>query len=310
MNKLSSVSIVMAAYNGGKFITEQIDSILKNTYKDWTLEICDDGSTDKTVEIVEEYVRKYPGKIKLFKNEKNIGVVKNFLNGAKRSKGEYIMFCDQDDVWLPNKIEFTIDQMKKNESRFGKETPLAVFTDAKVVDVRLRILEESFFESASLDVSKIDMPHMLMENKLLGCTVMFNQALLGKFNEIPAFARYHDWWVGLLAAAFGKIIYLNESTLLYRQHGGNVVGNINFFQYVKNRLMDIKEQKRVLQLTKKQAWNFLEIYGRELSEEIKNIVYDFAYLDNYNFFEKRKILLEKKYLKTGIIRNIGVLLLI
>lgn len=310
MNNLSNVSIVMASYNGDKFIREQIDSILKNTYQDWTLEICDDGSTDKTVEIVEEYIDKYPDKISLHRNERNLGVVINFLEGAKRAKGKYIMFCDQDDVWLSNKIEYTMDQMKKSESRFGADTPITVFTDAKVVDVRLRTLEESFYEASSLDVSKVDIPHLLMENKLLGCTIMFNQPLMDKIIEFPDFARYHDWWVGLISSSFGKIVYLNEPTLLYRQHGGNVVGNVSFFQYVRNRLKDIKEQKRALELTEKQAWNFLEIYGQELSEEVKTIVYDFAYLGNYGFLKKRKLILKKKYLKTGIIRNIGVLLLV
>lgn len=310
MNKLSSVSIILASYNGAKFIKEQIDSILKNTYQDWTLYICDDGSKDKTLEIVEDYVLKYPDKIKLYKNERNLGVAANFLFGAKRAEGDYIMFCDQDDVWLPNKIEYTIDQMKKSESRYGTETPITVFTDAKVADVRLRILHNSFYESASIDVSKVDMAHMLMENKLQGCTIMFNRLLLDKIKEVPEFARYHDWWIGLLSAAFGKIVYLNEPTLLYRQHGENIVGNMSFVQYMRSRILDIKEQKKALALTQKQAWNFLELYSKELPDEMKKLIYDFAYLGNYNFFEKRKLILERKYLKTGIVRNIGVLLLI
>lgn len=307
---MSCVRIVLATYNGQKFIREQIESILSNTWEEWTLEICDDGSTDRTIEIVEEYTKKYKDKIFLHQNEENLGVTRNFLEGAKRATADYIMFCDQDDVWLPHKIECTLTKIKEIEERAGKETPVAVFTDAKVVDIRLREIDASFYKAGRLNVKKTDIAHLLMENKVIGCTTMFNRALLNKMYEVPDFARYHDWWIALLASVFGKLYYLDEITMLYRQHSGNVIGSQSFLSYVAERIKEIKQQVEVLKLTQKQAWNFYEVYKEELLEEQRQVIYDFAYLKNRNWLERRDKLIHYGYWKTGFIRNVGVFLLI
>lgn len=307
---MSDVSIVLATYNGGRFLREQLESILSNTYQFWNVEICDDGSTDNTIEIAEEYVKKYPNKITLHKNHENLGITMNFLEGAKRAKGNYIMFCDQDDVWLPHKIERTLNRMQEEEQRAGRDVPIAVFTDAKVVDIRLRKMYDSFYKTGALDTKKLDLPHLLIENKVIGCTTMFNRALLQQLKELPEFARYHDWWIALVAAVFGKLCFLDEVTIQYRQHGGNMVGSQSFFKYAIERTKYIKVQKASLRTTEKQAWNFYEIYKNQMLEEQKQVIYDFAYLNNMNWLERRDKVIHYGFWKTGLLRNIGVLLLI
>lgn len=307
---MATVSIVLATYNGASHLEEQLDSIFENTYTDWILEICDDGSTDRTLEIIGEYQEKYPGKILLHQNEENQGVTVNFLEGAKRAQGEYVMFCDQDDVWLPEKIEKTLHFMKEQEKMEGEKTPIVVFTDASLVDGVLRTLNDSFFDYNGLRTDQIDLAHLLIENKVIGCTSMFNRAVVERIIRFPTMARYHDWWIALIGATFGKIAFLNEPTMKYRQHGANVVGAQNFFQYFINRISNIKVQKQSLQACEKQAWEFYEIYKTYLLEEQKQIILDFANIYSVNWLEKRDRLFRNGYWKSGLIRNIGVFLLI
>lgn len=308
---ISKIDIIMATYNGETYLKEQIDSILENTFTDWTLTICDDGSKDRTIPIVKEYEEKYKGKIILHQNEKNLGVKLNFFEGMKRSKADYIMFCDQDDVWKKDKIQITYDKMLELEKKQKKEIPLAVFTDANIVDEKLELLKESFFEAGALDTKKIDLAHILMENKLIGCTLMINKSVANRFNTLPTHVRMHDWWIAILVSSFGVIEFLNQKTLLYRQHGENVIGgNQNFFTYFKSRISSLKKQKQVLLLTQKQAECFYQIYQKELSPHSKQLIYDFANLHKMNFIKRRYLLFKHRYFKTGFIRNIGVFILI
>lgn len=314
---MNRVNIILAAYNGEKYIGEQIESIINNSFTDWYLWIFDDGSTDGTSNIVEGYILKYPDRIKYFRNEKNKGLTLNFLEGlryvadCKSSKEqEYYMFCDQDDVWMQDKIKKTYKQMKKLEHKYGEDTVAAVFTDAKVVDEQLRMIEPSFFQSSKLDMKKKDLPHILMENKLIGCTVMVNDALVKKITALPTKARYHDWWIALLAASFGRISYLPEATINYRQHSNNMVGNQNFLAYIKNRITSLQMQKKALHKTMIQAEEFHQIYRKELSEQDQMLISNFAHLEQFNWILRRWMIVRYGYLKSGFLRNIGLLFLI
>ncbi|NLP35105.1 MAG: glycosyltransferase family 2 protein [Clostridiales bacterium] len=308
---MSMVSIVMTTYNGEKYIAEQIDSILASSFQDIEINIFDDGSRDGTVSILREYEKRYLNKIHVYQNKENLGVTKNFLQAVGRTRSDYIMFCDQDDYWKPDKIAVTLKRMRHMEAQVGKDVPIAVFTDAKVVDEELNTIDQSFFKSGRLDPTKTDLPHLLMENKLIGCTIMFNSALrkIIEEYEIPENAKFHDWWVGLIAASLGKIGYVNQSTLLYRQHGNNVVGNSSFLTYIKDRVMSLQQQKKSLRILQLQAEEFLSIYGNLLEEDKRSIIRRFADLGKVNFIKRRIYMLRYGYLKSGIIRNIGLMLL-
>lgn len=306
---MSRVSIVMSTYNGEKFVGEQITSILASSYQDIDLYIHDDCSSDTTMDILKIYAEKYPEQIHVYQNDVNLGYTLNFLQGLCNTTADYIMFCDQDDVWKPNKIADTLKRLQLMEAQLGKDKPIAVFTDAVVVDVQLQELRPSFFKAGKLDPKKTDLPHILMENKLIGCTVMINAALrkILKSRKLPNRARYHDWWIALIAAACGKIGFLPEQTLLYRQHGSNVVGNRNFLSYIKNRLTSPKRQKEAILALVNQAEEFLNLYGDMLSEDSYRKLQRFAELKHMGYLKRRVILLKYGYLKTGIIRNIGLL---
>lgn len=309
---MSTVAIIMTTYNGEKYVEEQIKSILSSSYQDFELYIFDDGSKDSTISILERYKADYPDKINFVRNSMNYGVTMNFIQALGKMTADYIMFCDQDDVWLPHKIEVTLKRMKHMEAQFSREKPIAVFTDARVVNQKLSTIHPSFFGSGHLNPRRTDLAHLLMENKLIGCTVMVNAALrrMLQGNRMPQHARYHDWWVALIAASFGKIGFVEESTLLYRQHGNNIVGDSGFISYVKNRISDLQKQKKALEALYKQADEFLSIYYSQLSEDKRDILRRFSNLKELGYLKRRIEAVRSGFLKSGLVRNIGLLLII
>lgn len=301
----------MAAYNGEKYIKQQIESIMKNTYENIHLTIYDDTKEAQTTAAMTDILRlmteKYGEKLTYKKNEQNKGCTRNFLEGLQASDAEYTMFSDQDDYWNKDKVERTLEKMNEMENKYGKDTPLVVFTDAIVVDSTLNLIHFSFHRSNHLNTKRVDLAHLLMENKLIGCTMMMNKALKNKIIAIPKNARVHDWWVALVAAAFGKIGYLEDSTILYRQHEDNVIGNQEYGSYIKKRLASLRSQREVIYSNMKQAEEFLEIYNMLLTKEQKSLIGRFANLNKRNWFYRRYTVYRYGYKKSGVPRNIGLL---
>lgn len=312
---MSRVDVIMTTYNGEQFVEKQITSILENKGCDVYLHVFDDLSTDRTIEIVEKCAVKNPGKILIYKNSKNYGCTMNFLHAFKTVMehcydAEYFMCCDQDDVWNKDKIEKTLRRMKQMEARYEANSPLLVFTDAIVTDENLSITQDSFFRGQHLDVKKLELSHLLMENKCIGCTTMFNRAFEPYLWEIPRHVRYHDWWLALIAAGFGHISYLPSQTLLYRQHASNVVGGMKFGAYVKNRITGVYQARKSLIACKEQARDFLKLYEEGLPLAKKMVVEEFLMMFDENFIKRRITAFSGGYTKSGIVRNIGLLLIL
>lgn len=307
---MEKVNIIIATYQGGKYIRQQLDSILASEDAEFMISIYDDGSKDDTAAIVEEYVKKYPDQVQFVRNAKNLGHLQNFLQGVVNNPYDYVMFCDQDDVWKPEKIMKTYRCMKEAESQQNEPMPLVVFTDAVIVDENLKELNPSFHQSSGLDTGKLDLAHLLMENKMMGCTMMLNRPLLDRITVLPEHARFHDWWIALIAAAYGKILYLPEGTMLYRQHGNNVVGNRSFRQYVLQRLANLKEQKKAINKLIDQAEEFYQIYQNTLSPQAKRLVEKFLSLRTSGYIKRRYLVLHYGFLKSGLVRNLGLLLIL
>lgn len=309
---MDRVTIIMATYNGEKYLEEQIESILSSTYREFKLYIVDDGSKDSTMELLNRYKMRYPDIIHISRNETNMGVTLNFLNAINKTTSEYIMLCDQDDVWKKDKITRTLKRMKQMEVQFGKEMPVAVFTDAYVADSSLNIIHESFFRSGRLNPGLTDLSHMLMENKLIGCTVMINGAVrkILQSKPLPKHARFHDGWLGLIAASFGKISFIPEPTLFYRQHEANVVGNRGFYAYMLDRISNLKRQKEALTALQTQAREFADLYRDYFDGRKLDLIVRFSNLSKESFIKRRLLILRYGYLKSGIIRNIGLMLIV
>lgn len=232
----------MATYNGEEYIASQIESIQKQSFSNWKLIIRDDGSSDNTLNIVNDFAKEDKRITVINDSLGNNGVVGNFEILLENSNAEYIMFSDQDDVWLPEKVFSTFELMLKAEKE-NKEKPILIFTDAIVVSSNLQQIHTSYIEEEKINVCNIsDTKKLAIRNSIMGCTVMINskaKSLIIPFNK---YVIMHDWWIGLIISHFGKIFYLPKQTILYRQHGNNQVGcqKINL-QYYLNRLLHIAE---------------------------------------------------------------------
>lgn len=219
-----TVDILLATYNGAKYLSQQLDSLFAQNFQDWQIIIHDDGSSDGTVQIVEEYERRYPDKIKFIKDGIRTGGAKdNFAHLMKFASADYVMFCDQDDVWLPEKIDDTFRLMLETESEYPNK-PVLVHSDLKVVDSDLNSLATSMFEFQRLS-KQVNLSDSFVQNNVTGCTVMINRMALDIALPIPNEAIMHDWWLVLkVLTNSGHVAFLDKPTLLYRQHESNSVG--------------------------------------------------------------------------------------
>ena len=244
------IAILLCFYNGERYLNEQIDSLLAQTYSDYKIFVHDDGSTDTSVDIVRSYILSQPTKIEMVDDsQKHRGAGASFMWMLQHVESDYYMFCDQDDKWLPNKVEDTFTRMQEVE-RSHPGTPILIHTDLCVCDDKLNIIYPSFwqYQNLKVDVSK-KKEFIGFGNIVTGCTVIVNK----KVREVayPFDESYiHDYWLALRVAKFGVVDNLKQQTMLYRQHGDNVAGAGH--QYHKSRigirgfLRDISvERKRV-----------------------------------------------------------------
>ncbi|GHV45916.1 hypothetical protein FACS1894204_06430 [Synergistales bacterium] len=229
----SDIAILLATYNGEKFLREQLDSLLAQTCQNWTCYIHDDGSADSTVKIIAEYADD-SDKFIVLDYPPQGGAKENFFSMVRKVDAPYIMFCDQDDVWLPEKIEKTLNKMKEIEREQVAEFPVCVFTDLTVVDSTLSIIHQSFAKDILKRTTYNRCFNSLFFNGgVAGCTMMFNNILAGYVYQIgPCRSLFmHDHLFALIALSEGVLSFVSESNILYRQHGGNVIGVGSGFRF-------------------------------------------------------------------------------
>lgn len=256
------VAILMSTYNGERFLDDQIQSIIKQTYDNFELYIRDDGSKDSTQKIIQKYSDANDN-IHFFNggHVKNVGVVRSFMSLLKGTDADYYMFSDQDDYWKPTKVEHTISVM---EAEKDQDQPVCVHTDLQIVDSSLHGNEVMNGDDVWHNFN-----NLLFCNCVTGCTMMINQALKDKadLDNLDLNHVYmHDWWLALIASYFGKLIYLNEPTILYRQHGDNVVGSMakNTIPHLIHRVFDQKIDEENLLNVFETANLFDYMYGDEM----------------------------------------------
>lgn len=305
------IDILMATYNGERYLEEQLDSIINQSYDDWKLIIGDDCSTDNTVAILTKYQQMYPDKIFFHINVEQSGSAKNnFFQLIDYANDDYVMFADQDDVWLKDKIKLTLDMMHKAELENGNQMPLLVHTDLCVVDQDLCVINKSIFAMQNMDYKRDKLNNLLVSNIVTGCTMMINKALLDLLNIKPKNSVMHDMWLGLVTAAFGKIYFVSKATILYRQHGKNINGakNFNSIKFIIINVFNRKDIRKNLLNQYSQADEFIEIFGSKLTGNQLKMLKDFSSLRNKRLFSKLLIINRYKLYKKGWIRIISQLL--
>lgn len=261
---MEQLAILMATYNGEKYIAEQLDSLLNQTVSDFTVYIHDDGSTDNTVEIIKQYQKKYPDRFQCLEYPPSGGAKNNFLSLLRMVEAQYYMFCDQDDVWFPEKVKISYSEMKKCESG-NWDMPCVVFGDMQVTDRERRVISTSYLKYVKKDPQKISLKELLVQNVAAGCTMMINRklALLSLHYQNQDSIFMHDWWIMLIAACVGKIAYMNKPLLMYRQHGDNSVGiGKDRYKWLKEKVRNVIGGKQ-LDVSKQGI-----IYQRKIAREL------------------------------------------
>lgn len=303
--------ILLSAYNGTDYLEQQITSLLNQKEVNIQIISRDDESIDQTKNILNCY-----DKIKVLENNNNLGIKQSFTvlleYVLKNTNENYILFCDQDDVWKKDKVKKTFEKMQELEKLYP-DTPILIHTDLHVTDENLNIIDNSFWHYEHINPSKNSLGNLLMQNTITGCTTMINRKLAKLAMPIPDECIMHDWWIGLVASAFGKIGYLDEPTMYYRQHDKNDTGAKrysikNIFKKIPNIYKGSGIYENHLDNNIRQAEKFLEIYGDKLDSHSYKTVKAMATIKNQTWLQKRKDILHYGLTKNGFFRNLGLLL--
>ena len=279
---LPEIQVLLATYNGDRFLREQIDSILAQTYRNVRILARDDGSRDSTPDILRDYAARHPDKFTLLPDSTPTGSAQmNFKQLLLASTAPYVAFSDQDDVWLPQKLELSMAAMRDLESRADPAKPLLIFTDLRVVDEQLRTRADSFWHMEHLKPESIHKLRLsVARNVVTGCTMLLNGPLADLTARMPPDCPAHDCWAGLLAQIFGSASYVDQPTILYRQHGENVVGardQPSTFQ--PPRLRDHTGRARLWKLQQQQARLMLQHHGGEMPAATRDILENYVATD-------------------------------
>ena len=247
------IEILMATYNGETYIREQIDSIINQTYKNWVLLVRDDNSKDNTVSIIEEYEQK-DSRIRLLRDKKgNLGFVRNFEELMANSLEDFIMFSDQDDYWIENRIEKYIEIIT-NLSSEDMEKPLLIHSNSFICDKELNIKKEKFISNCAED-KEFDI--VFFNYIVQGSTALVNRKLVNLALPFSSKVTLHDRYLHLLAEFLGKRIFLDQSLMKYRQHDNNKIGaNYSIVKKIlKKRYFNNEDRELILEIRNKYIEN-------------------------------------------------------
>jgi hypothetical protein len=210
-------------------------------------------------------------------------------------------------VWLPSKIEITLAKMQVMEAEHGADTPLLVHTDLRVVDEKLETVSPSYKAAMNADYSKTKLRNLIIQNTVTGCTAMYNRALAELIIGTPQYMVMHDWWLVMVASAFGSIASLEGQTVLYRQHSGNEIGakDVRTLRYKINKLINYSEVKEAIRITYLQAQSFLGLYESKLSSEQKALLSIYCDIPNHCKLVRWITICRLGVLKNGIARKIA-----
>ena len=268
------IEVLLATYNGARFLREQLDSILEQTYKPLRVTASDDGSQDESVAILAEYAARHPARVRLLPYLQPQGSAPaNFLQLMHAATADSVCFADQDDVWLPGKVARSMRAMVQLEERYGAATPLLVFTDLRVVDRDLKPLAASMWQHMKLRPGSAQrLERLLGQTVVTGCTMLLNRPLLQLAQRMPPAATMHDRWIALLAACMGHTACVDEPTVLYRQHDRNVVGAVaqdGSAAAVAGRIADSSGRCAERLRSEAQAEALLRIHGQEMPVAVR-----------------------------------------
>ncbi|MDQ5769539.1 glycosyltransferase family 2 protein [Thiothrix subterranea] len=293
------VQILLSTWNGERWLPELLASLEKQTFQDWQLLVRDDGSTDQTLRILLKWQAAHPDKLAgLLLDGSHLGSKLSFSRLVEASTAPCLMFCDQDDVWFPEKVELQYTALRRLEGQYGEATPLLVHSDLVVVDEARAIQAVSFWDYRDFEVAQRKQAYLL-NNVVTGCATAFNRAAAELAFPVPLYALEHDRWLALVCAWFGQIQALPHPLLLYRQHDENAIGaepaTVNG---LSTRVDGWSQQAEV----------FLHRFGERLNAEDFKLVTAVAGLRYLHGWKRRQHILHHRLFKPGVLNNVALLL--
>ena len=294
---MMDVGIVLATYNSERYLSEQLDSLIRQTFSNWRCYIHDDGSNDCTRDIIDAYCIKYPDHFLYLDYEPQGSAKKNFMSMLQYVDEPYVMFSDHDDVWLDIKIQKSISRIKEIEKKTSNKGIL-VFSDVSVVDENLNTICDSYSKyTGYIPQQYLSLNKILVKNVSNGCTMIMNRNLLNVIMRCCDYEKIvmHDYWFILVAAATGIIDYIEEPLMLYRQHGDNVCGAVKDRSFLARRVADLQRirktsiseyisQKRKWISDRRQQASLLFLLDTNICSE--DIVKDFIDLGKKSWIER------------------------
>jgi glycosyltransferase involved in cell wall biosynthesis len=270
----AEVDVLMATWNGSRFLKQQLDSLFRQTFQNFRLLVRDDDSSDGTLEIIERCRREFPDRVVVQKNRTREGARETFSILAQESTAPYVAFCDQDDIWRGDKLELSLAAATKAEAQRSPETPVLIFSDMELIGENQQRLAASMWSMKHVNPQRASLGTLLVQNIVTGCTVLANRSLLVLGLPIPGEAVMHDFWLALVASAFGVFHPLHETLVQYRQHDENAIGAGNGWGIGDGfrRLFADPQFKEGIGASRRQTGKFAERYENRLSAEQKGIV--------------------------------------
>lgn len=266
----AQVCILLATYNGEKYIEQQIDSIINQTHSTWRLIIRDDGSSDNTLSILKKIISK-DKRIELLVDEKsNLGAFRNFHRlteyAVSNYNPEYVLYSDQDDLWNAEKVECLLKEIVKHENG-DRNKPILVHSNYQLSDQDLNpLLHNSFRDNASMMDRRTSFLQTVFQNNVYGCTSIVNRALLISCMHNYFYCDNHDHWMSLNASWYGRIFYLNAKCMLYRQHDMNVSGSVYTRKSYFSRIISLSAEVKRESLSILKSILYLDIFRKIKNE--------------------------------------------
>ena len=269
VSSLVPIEVVLPTYNGAPYLEAQLASIDVQILRPARVLLRDDGSSDGTPALITRLQARYGAWLQVLSADGNLGCTANVNRLLQATTAPYVALADQDDLWLPQKLEQALARMQQLEARHGASTPLLVHSDLELVDGQAQPLGCRYLQRQRLDPERTDPVDLALTNVVTGCTALLNRALLEQALPIPAEALMHDWWLALVASAFGQIALVDQPGVLYRQHGANVLGAQGLgLRYWRQRLRSLLVDPAAGGHTRaalQQAALFAQRYGRPIS---------------------------------------------
>jgi glycosyltransferase involved in cell wall biosynthesis len=310
-----TVEVLLATWNGERFLPALLDSLLAQDFGGFTILARDDCSEDRTASILADYASRFPDRLRvLAPPDKREGACCNFGALIQAAAADFIFLCDQDDIWLPDKMSVTYAAMAAMVSRSGMDRPILVHTDLAVVGPDLEPLGESYFRYAGVDPRPGGLSPLLLANVATGCTALANRALYELARPIPEVALMHDHWMAQVAAGLGEIAVVPQATLLYRQHAANAVGTekASLSRFVRRvyRTLFSGASLSVLQAYSRHAEVLLARYGDQLDPSAREQLVALAGVWNLPRFRRFARLWGAGVRKPSLAGNIAMFLLL